>query len=79
MTPSPSNTHVPCLIWSHRVSVSGCDHPLPPPFLTPPPWAPMCRCIIAVGWTDILYKFQDAFHWILVVYFAMVMAARHGG
>ena len=52
---------------------------LPPPLPDPPaPPAPTCRCIIAVGWTDIMYKFQDAFHWILFVYFAMVMAARHG-
>ena len=38
----------------------------------------MYRCIIAVGWTDIQYKFQDAFHWILCLYFSLVMAARHG-
>ena len=38
----------------------------------------MYRCIIAVGWTDIQYKFQDAFHWILCLYFSLVMVARHG-
>ena len=38
-------------------------------------WAIMTlfTCIIAVGWTDIQYKFQDAFHWVLALYFSLVM------
>ena len=38
-------------------------------------WAIMTlfTCIIAVGWTDIQYKFQDAYHWIVAVYFILVM------
>lgn len=38
-------------------------------------WAVMTlfTCIIAVGWTDIQYKFQDAYFWGLVFYFTGVM------